>query len=106
MIDYTDLCGNVCLYISGSQGVSPNYMMVKYGKDFNSKEELLDLFRNFIDENAFENLEDYLDDCEGDEDEALGEAVADSGEFLLGSSIDNLKYEFDGFDIEERGSLA
>lgn len=106
MINYSDLCGDVYLYIGGSQGVSSDYIVVKYGKDFNSKEELLDLFRIFIDENAFENLEDYLDDCEGDEGEALGEAVADSGEFLLGPSIDNLKYEFDGFDIEERGSLA
>lgn len=106
MIDYMDLCGDVCLYISGSQGVSSNYTIVKCGKDFNSEEELINLFIDFIDENAYENIEDYLDDCDGDEAEALGEAVADSGEFLLGPSLDNLKYSFDGFNIEELGSLA
>lgn len=89
--------GKLYLYITGSQGVAPNGMWVYFGKDFQSWKELETLFLEFIDENAFDNLADYLDDCDGDEDDAMGEAVCDSGEFLLGASEDNLTHEYDGF---------
>ena len=92
--------GTLYLYISGSQGVSPNEMKVVYGIDFNSLEELENLFAEFIDENAYENLDSYLEDCDGDEDEAIGEAIADSGQFLLGTSLDNLTHEYNGFISE------
>ena len=87
--------GELYLYISGSQGVSPAEMKVTYGVDFNTIDELESLFYHFIDENAYENIDDYLDDCDGDEDEAMMEAVNDSGEFLLGISMDNLTIPLD-----------
>lgn len=92
--------GTLYLYISGSQGVSPNEMKVKYGVDFNSLEDLENLFSEFIDENAYDNLDSYLEDCDGDEYEAMGEAIADSGQFLLGTSLDNLTHEYNGFISE------
>lgn len=99
---FKDFNKELYLYIEGSQGVAPADMKVTYGVDFSSIEELKDVFRLFIDENAMENIDDYLDDYDGDADEALGAAVADSGEFLLGTSLDNLTHIFDGFNIEER----
>lgn len=92
--------GTLYLYISGSQGICPNDMKVTYGVDFKSLEDLENLFCEFIDENAYENLDSYLDDCDGDEEEAMGEAIADSGSFLLGVSLDNLTHEYSGFISE------
>lgn len=92
--------GDLYLYISGSQGVAPNDMKITYGIDFQSLEDIENLFCQFIDENAYENLDSYLDDCDGDEDDAMGEALADSGEFLLGVSLDNLTHEYCGFITE------
>lgn len=89
----------VYLYITGSQGVSPANLIVTYGVDFNNEEELKNLFCEFIDENAMEYIDDYLDDCDYDTDEALAEAVNDSGEFFIGFSPDIFEYQFDGFFI-------
>ena len=69
------------LYISGSQGVSPNERTVTYGIDFNTIEELKNIFIAFIDENAEDNIDSYLEDY--DYDDAMNEAIADSGEFLI-----------------------
>lgn len=87
---FKDFKGELYLYISGSQGVSSAEIKVTYGKDFTTLDELEDIFLNFIDENALENIDDYLDDADGDEDFALAEALADSGEFLLGTSSEEL----------------
>jgi hypothetical protein len=102
--EFIKKCPNkeIYLYISGSQGVSPAELKVTYGIDFNNEEEFKNLFCEFIDENAMEYIDDYLEDCDYDIDEALGEAVNDSGEFLFGFSLDNLEYEFDGFFILKR----
>ena len=91
----------VYLYITGSQGVSPAELVVTYGVDFNTVDEFKNLFCEFIDENAMECIDDYLDDCDYDSDEALEEAVSDSGEFLFGFAPDKMEYVFDGFFIEE-----
>lgn len=93
--------GELYLYISGSQGVSPAEIKVIYGIDFSTIEELQNLFCKFIDENAYENIDSYLDDCDGDESEAMGEAVNDSGEFLLGVNSNHLTHIFDGGFIEK-----
>ena len=93
--------GELWLYISGSQGVAPNEMKVVYGVDFSSLDELEKVFCEFIDENAFENIADYLDDCDGDEDEAMMEAVNDSGEFLIGVSMDKLTHEYNGMFFDK-----
>lgn len=90
--------GDLFLYIEGSQGVSPNECKITYGKNFTNLEQVIEIFRTFIDENALENIDDYLEDCEYDEDEALMEAIGDSGNFYLGSSLDNLTHiYYDGF---------
>lgn len=73
--------GKLKLYISGSQGVAPAETIVEYGVDFDTKEKLILLFTKFIDENAYNNIDDYLEDF--DEDEAINEAIADSGEFEI-----------------------
>lgn len=95
----------VYLYISGSQGVASAELVVIYGVDFNNEEEFKNLFCEFIDENAMDYIDDYLADCDYDEDDALGEAVSDSGEFYFGFSPDNLEYEFDGYFILKRGEF-
>lgn len=77
------LKGTLELYISGSQGVSPAEIIVKYGVDFDTEEKLVFIFTQFIDENAREYIDDYLEDCDYDEDEAMNEAIADSGEFEI-----------------------
>lgn len=90
---FPDFEDKIYLYISGSQGVSPNTLVV-HRRDFNSLEELEGIFLSFIDDNAYDNIDSYLDDCDGDEDEAMNEAVCDSGSFLLGTSEDNYTYEY------------
>ena len=94
--------GELYLYISGSQGVSPAELKVVYGIDFSNLEELQNLFCEFIDENAYENIDDYLDDCDGDKDEAIMEAINDSGEFLLGIDLTHLTHTFNGSFIEKK----
>ena len=77
------LKGKLKLYISGSQGVAPAENIVTYGVDFNTIDELIDKFTIFIKENAYEYIDDYLEDCDYDEDDALMEAIVDSGEFEI-----------------------
>ena len=77
------LKGKLKLYISGSQGVAPAENIVTYGVDFNTTDELIDKFTTFINENAHEYIDDYLEDCDYDEDDALMEAIVDSGEFEI-----------------------
>ena len=90
--------GDLFLYIEGSQGVSPNECKITYGKNFTNLEQVIEIFCTFIDENALENIDNYLEDCEYDEDEALMEDICDSGNFYLGSSLDNLTHiYYDGF---------
>lgn len=62
--------------------------------------DIINIFCEFIDENAYENIDDYLEDY--DEDEAMGEAVADSGEFYLGTSLDNLTHVYCGIILERK----
>lgn len=89
--------GDLFLYIEGSQGVSSCECKIIYGKDFTTLEQVIEIFCHLIDENASENIEDYLEDCGYDENEALIEAISDSGDFYLGSSLDNLTHIYDGF---------
>ena len=77
------LKGKLKLYISGSQGVAPAENIVTYGIDFNTIDELIDKFATFINENAHEYIDDYLEDCDYDEDDALMEAIVDSGKFEI-----------------------
>ena len=77
------LKGKLKLYISGSQGVAPAENIVTYGVDFNTIDELIDKFTTFIKENAYEYIDDYLEDCDYDEDDALMEAIIDSGKFEI-----------------------
>lgn len=77
------LKGKLKLYISGSQGVAPAENIVTYGVDFNTIDELIDEFITFIYENAYEYIDDYLEDCNYDEDNALMEAIVDSSEFEI-----------------------
>ena len=97
---FPNFTGTLYLYISGSQGVSPAGYTVEYGKDFKTVEDLIAVFTGFIDENAWENIDDYLEDCDGDEDDALNEAIIDSGEFLIGVSEDNLTHCMDSCEIQ------
>ena len=64
------LKGKLKLYISGSQGVAPAENIVTYGIDFNTMNELINKFTTFIEENAYEYIDDYLEDCDYDEDDA------------------------------------
>ena len=77
------LKGKLKLYISGSQGVAPAENIVTYGIDFNTIDELINKFTTFIEENAYKYIDDYLEDCDYDEDDALMEAIVDSGEFEI-----------------------
>lgn len=77
------LKGKLTLYISGSQGVSPAECEVEYGIDFNTTEELENIFCEFIDENAMENIDNYLEDCDFNEDDAISECICDSGDFEI-----------------------
>lgn len=88
--------GKLYLYISGSQGVANADLTIQYGIDFNTLEDVTAVFCEFIDENVWENIDDYLDDCDGDEQEAFMEALTDSGHFYIGIDECNLMYEFDG----------
>ena len=82
--------GFLLLYISGSQGVAPAELVVDYGADFDDLDSLCDCFTRFIDENALENIDSYIEDCENDEAEALMEAIIDSGEFEIYLENDEL----------------
>lgn len=91
------------LYISGSQGVSPDEIEVEYGLNFITESELTNIFNEFIDENANEYVEDYLiGEDDNDYDRALGDAIADSGNFYIYiGDEDEPSFEFDGCFIEE-----
>ena len=89
MLNMEQFNKTACIYISGSQGVASNTLNLKYGVDYTTEEELEDLCSEFVTENAYENIEDYLENCDYDEDEALNEAICDSGEILLGTEEDN-----------------
>lgn len=95
---YPDLLKECFLYITGSQGVAPCGMTVRYGDHYQDEKSLCRLFDDLIDENAFENIDNYLDDCDGDEDEAQMEAVVDSGEFqiFLNEDDETPVYIYDG----------
>ena len=67
------LKGKLKLYISGSQGVAPAENIVTYGIDFNTIDELIDKFTTFIKENAYEYIDDYLEDCDYDEEGFVAE---------------------------------
>lgn len=88
--------GELYLYISGSQGVANADMTIKYGVNFKNLDDVTAVFCQFIDENVWENIDDYLDDCDGNEEEAFMEALTDSGHFYIGVDEFNLLYEFDG----------
>ena len=97
---FPNFTGTLYLYISGSQGVAPNGQVVTYGEDFKTVEDLIAVFCEFVDANALDNIDDYLDDCDGDESDALNEAITDSGEFLIGVSEDKLTHCMYGCNIE------
>ena len=80
-----DFDGTIVLYISGSQGVVPAEMTITFGVDAQCIEDIKKCFYEFIDENVVENLDSYLEDCDGDEEAAFGEAICDSGEFWIGT---------------------
>lgn len=69
---------DVMIDIEGSQGITPNSVYIDLDT-YDTIDQLITDIYLFIDENAYDCLEDYLDDCDGDEDEAMIEAVADSG---------------------------
>ncbi len=87
-------CSKIGLFIGGSQGVTSCEDVLEYGKDFTSLEKVRSEFYELLSSNAYENLDDYLDDLldgqdpdEMDEDEldelkgeAQAEAECDSGE--------------------------
>lgn len=87
-------CSKIELYIGGSQGVTNCKDVLEYGKDFTSLDKIGSEFYELLSTNAYENLDDYLDDLldgqdpdEIDEDElaelkgeAQAEAECDSGE--------------------------
>lgn len=75
----------IVFYITGSQGVAPAEMIVTFGVEVQCIEDIRTMFYSFIDENAMEYIDDYLDDCDGDVDDALGEVLCDSGEFWIGT---------------------
>lgn len=94
-------CSTIELRITGSQGVSPVYITLKYGENFTSLEDIRDIFFEALSNNALENIDSYLEDMlpdgidlenldELDEDElndlrdeAQAEAEIDSGDRLL-----------------------
>lgn len=91
-------CSTIELRITGSQGVSPVYITLKYGENFTTLEDIRDFFFEALANNAHENLDDYLDDMLPDgvdldeldedelaelKDEAQAEAEIDSGDRLL-----------------------
>ncbi len=87
-------CSKIELCIGGSQGVTNCEEVLEYGKDFTSLNKVGSEFYELLSANAYENLDDYLDDLldgqdpdEMDEDElaelkgeAQAEAECDSGE--------------------------
>ena len=97
--------GELTLYISGSQGVSPGEMTVEYGKNFTDLDSLSTVFAEFVDEHCQDYYEDYLEDCDYDEDDAFMECITDSGSHLLGIDEDHLDYEWDGNRFEKIGEF-
>ena len=84
--------GKLTLYIEGSQGVSPALDEITWGVEFTTEEEIVHYFFEFVDFNAVENIDSYLEDCDFDCDEAQMEAVMDSGRLLLGIDEQNLTH--------------
>lgn len=84
------------LYISGCQGVPNMDMTIEFGVDFNYLEDVAPIFNEFIEETIWENIDDYLDDCDGDEQEAFMEALVDCGPFYIGIDEQTLTHQFDG----------
>ena len=109
-------CFSVELYIGGSQGVSPYYEDIYYGKDFTSLEDISNHFFEALTNNALDNIDSYLDDQldgldedELDEDElnelkgeAQAEAECDSGERYIAIKTEDggtLYYEITPEDL-------
>jgi hypothetical protein len=109
-------CSAIGLEIGGSQGVTSREEELEYKTDFTTLENVIDYFYQMLAENAWENLEDYLEDLldgqdpdEMDEDEldelkgeAQAEAECDSGERLLVITMQDggkLYYEIVGEDF-------
>lgn len=109
-------CSSVEIYIGGSQGVSPYYEDIYYGKDFTSLKNISDFFFEALANNALDNIDSYLDDQldgldpdELDEDElnelkgeAQAEAECDSGErYIVVKTTDGgeLYYEITPEDL-------
>ena len=97
--------GELTLYISGSQGVSPAETTIEYGKDFTDLDTLSTTFAEFVDEHCQDYYENYLDDCDYDENDAFMECVTDSGAHLLGIDEDHLTYEWDGVQFYQIGEF-
>ena len=74
--------------------------VVYYNPNIYPKEEYLKRKQEQI--RLLETLGINFMDCDYDEDEAMGEAVADSGEFYLGASLDNLTHVYCGIILERK----
>lgn len=90
----------IYFYIEGSQGI-PTGEESHSIREFNSVGEICDAFRFFIDDHvAGCGYEDYVDDCDGDDEEGFMEACADTGAHIICSIspsmnndiLDNMKY--------------
>ena len=92
--------GTLFFYVEGSQGVTSAEERFNLN-DFNGDiERMVRAGWAFVDENAWENIESYLEDCDGDEDEALAEAVVDSGDKLIRSLSAFVEGQDDVIEIE------
>ncbi|MDV3427712.1 MAG: hypothetical protein LIR50_11930 [Bacillota bacterium] len=92
--------GTLFFYVEGSQGVSPaeeHFNLNEYNGDI---ERMVRAGWAFVEENAWENIDSYLEDNDGDEDEALAEAVVDSGDKLIRSSSAFVAGQDDVIEIE------
>lgn len=109
-------CSTIELEIGGSQGVTSCEERLDYGTSFTTLEDIIDYFYQMLADNAYENIEDYLDDMlngqdpdEMDEDEldelkgeAQAEAECDSGDRLLVITMQDggkLYYDITGDDF-------
>lgn len=95
--------------LGGSQGI-PTGEESHNISEFNSESDVDYAFRFFIDDHVANcGYEDYLDDCDGDDESAFMEACADTGEHIIysisptsdHSIFDENKYvEIDLNDVE------
>ena len=99
--------GTLWLYISGSQGVSPGWEYIEYGKDFTTLAEVSKRFDEWVNDWIMDYYEDYKEDIAEDYDDeddldeaAFSECLNDIGCKYVGVEEQDIQYQYEGWGYD------